>query len=682
MKRLINYTSSPVTIVDTGVTVAGNSTYTIPPTDYLLWAASSNICTAVGDTALVVNDGSFDLTISDGIDLIKGLFPTVGEDVFTPNRVIISDTLGHLSIAGTSDVEVDYLEGTTSSVQTQLNGKQPLDSDLTALAALSTTGLLVRTGAGTATTRAITAGTAITVTSGDGVAGNPTVTLPDTAVAPGTYGDSTHVAQITVDQQGRLTAASSVSVGGGSGITQLTGDVTAGPGSGSQAATVAKIQGTVVSGTTGTTNVVFSTSPTLTGTAIIPAITGAASAGAQTVTGGTAASGGAGGQVTIAGAGGSGVGAGGAGGNATMNGGNANGDNTQNNNGGAISLQAGTSKGSATGGTATLNSGTGGTGTGTAGATGGTTNVNGGTGGAGSVTSGNGGGATLKAGSGGGGVGGGTGGATSVTGGTGGTGSGSGGNGGAVSVTGGSAASSASAAGGAVTVAGAGGSGTGAGGAGGSVTLTGGSAGGDNTQNNTGGSITVTAGNSKGSSGGAAVTMNTGVGGIGTSTLGANGGDFNFNAGAGGVGSATGGVGGNLKFTAGSGGNSGSPGAGGIMQFFTSATTSSLERLRIKATGEVLVSNAPVQIGTVGQGLQVKGGANCTINTVVLSGGTVTVSNTAVTTNSQIFLTSQADGGTPGFLRITAKTAATSFVITSSNPLDTSTVAWFIVEKI
>lgn len=55
------------------------------------------------------------------------------------------------------------------------------------------------------------------------------------------------------------------------GITQLTGDVTAGPGSGSQAATVAKIQGTTVSGTTGTVNVMFSASPTTTGT-----LTGAA----------------------------------------------------------------------------------------------------------------------------------------------------------------------------------------------------------------------------------------------------------------------------------------------------------------------------------------------------------------------------------------------------------------------
>jgi hypothetical protein len=47
------------------------------------------------------------------------------------------------------------------------------------------------------------------------------------------------------------------------GITQLTGDVTTASGGGSQAATIAKIQGTTVSGTTGTTNVVFSNSPTL-----------------------------------------------------------------------------------------------------------------------------------------------------------------------------------------------------------------------------------------------------------------------------------------------------------------------------------------------------------------------------------------------------------------------------------
>ena len=400
------------------------------------------------------------------------------------------------------------------------------------------------------------------------------------------------------------------------------------------------------------------------------------------VTGGAAASNGNGGQVTVAGASGSTVGSGGNGGALNLYGGGANGDNTANQSGGNISLTAGSSKGSGTGGTVTVSSGTGGVGTSTAGATGGTTNVNGGTGGAGSATSGNGGGATLKAGSGGNGVAGGTGGAAQVTGGTGGTGSGSGGNGGTATLQGGSPGSNASANGGAVTVAGGGGSGTGAGGAGGAITLSSGAAGGDNTQSNTGGSITLSVGSSKGSSGGASLTATAGTGGIGTSTTGANGGNTNINAGNGGAGSATGGVGGNVNISAGPGGNSTSPGAGGNIIFQTGATTSVAEHFRVANSGEVYVTNGDFQVQTLGYGLQIKHGANGKMGTATLSGGTATVSNTVVTANSYIFLTSQSDGGTPGFLRITAKTAGTSFVITSSNSGDTSTVAWLIVEAI
>ena len=56
---------------------------------------------------------------------------------------------------------------------------QGLDSDLTALAGLSTTGFVARTGAGTAAIRTIT-GTAnqVTVTNGDGISGDPTLSLP------------------------------------------------------------------------------------------------------------------------------------------------------------------------------------------------------------------------------------------------------------------------------------------------------------------------------------------------------------------------------------------------------------------------------------------------------------------------------------------------------------------------
>lgn len=99
-------------------------------------------------------------------------------------------------------------------------------------------------------------------------------------------------------------------------------------------------------------------------------------------------------------------------------------------------------------------------------------------------------------------------------------------------------------------------------------------------------------------------------------------------------------------------------------------------------TGDVNVSTGNLLISTIGKGLQVKTGTNAKIGTAVLVAGTATVANASITANSRIFLTSNVDGGTVGFVRVSAKTVATSFVITSSNPLDTSTIAWYIVESI
>ena len=52
-----------------------------------------------------------------------------------------------------------------------------LANDLAAYEGLSSTGVVVRTGDGTATTRTITGGSGVTVTNGDGVSGNPTITV-------------------------------------------------------------------------------------------------------------------------------------------------------------------------------------------------------------------------------------------------------------------------------------------------------------------------------------------------------------------------------------------------------------------------------------------------------------------------------------------------------------------------
>jgi hypothetical protein len=68
----------------------------------------------------------------------------------------------------------------------------------------------------------------LTITDGDGQAGNPTLGLPDTGVAAGTYGDASNIPQITVDAKGRITEIVDISVvtGGGGGILPVvTGDV-------------------------------------------------------------------------------------------------------------------------------------------------------------------------------------------------------------------------------------------------------------------------------------------------------------------------------------------------------------------------------------------------------------------------------------------------------------------------
>jgi hypothetical protein len=70
------------------------------------------------------------------------------------------------------------------------------------------------------------------ITAGPGV-GAQVATLVNTTVSPGTYDR----ASITVDSKGRILAASSNA--DDTGITELTGDLTAGPGAGSQLATLA-----------------------------------------------------------------------------------------------------------------------------------------------------------------------------------------------------------------------------------------------------------------------------------------------------------------------------------------------------------------------------------------------------------------------------------------------------------
>jgi hypothetical protein len=85
--------------------------------------------------------------------------------------------LNKLAGLATTAAELGYVNGVTSAIQTQLDGKQSLDATLTALASYNTNGILTQTAADTFAGRTITAGDGIAVTNGDGVSGNPTVAV-------------------------------------------------------------------------------------------------------------------------------------------------------------------------------------------------------------------------------------------------------------------------------------------------------------------------------------------------------------------------------------------------------------------------------------------------------------------------------------------------------------------------
>lgn len=103
---------------------------------------------------------------------LTGAAQTFGND--TNVTMVSSGTAHTLTWSGT------LADARIASASTW-NAKQDGDADLTALAALASTGLMTRTASNTYALRTITGTTGqVTVTNGDGVAGAPTISLPAT----------------------------------------------------------------------------------------------------------------------------------------------------------------------------------------------------------------------------------------------------------------------------------------------------------------------------------------------------------------------------------------------------------------------------------------------------------------------------------------------------------------------
>ena len=99
------------------------------------------------------------------------------------NVTDVTATVAQVNVLATipstlSGTELGYVDGVTSSIQTQLDAKQALDAGLTSISALSAIGILTQTADNVFAARTLAAPTVgLTITNPAGVAGNPTFAL-------------------------------------------------------------------------------------------------------------------------------------------------------------------------------------------------------------------------------------------------------------------------------------------------------------------------------------------------------------------------------------------------------------------------------------------------------------------------------------------------------------------------
>lgn len=146
---------------------------TLRPNQGTTYTASRDIQFPPGDAAHVLTSADSTQTLTNKtIDAASNTISNIANTNISASAAIDASKIADGTVSST---EFQFINSVTSNVQTQLNNLQPLDTDLTALAGLTTTGLIVRTGSGTATTRTLVAGTGISLTNANGVAGDITI---------------------------------------------------------------------------------------------------------------------------------------------------------------------------------------------------------------------------------------------------------------------------------------------------------------------------------------------------------------------------------------------------------------------------------------------------------------------------------------------------------------------------
>ena len=151
--------------------------------------------------------------------------PALASSVGTQGDYYVVNVAGTTNLNGITDWQIGDWAIFNGSVWQKVDNTDAVTSVNGQVGTVVLTAANVNAVADTAT---ITAGTGLT--GGGNVASNVTIALANTAVSPDTYGGGTNAAQVTVDQQGRITAAANVAIPQGTVTNVATGTgLTGGP---------------------------------------------------------------------------------------------------------------------------------------------------------------------------------------------------------------------------------------------------------------------------------------------------------------------------------------------------------------------------------------------------------------------------------------------------------------------